>query len=218
MLMGHTLGTYWRWNETIGPLKDRPGNDGTWEYPISTGMGLIEYMQWADDLQAEPILGVYAGLALDGNYTDEAETDHFVQWALDEYEFLTGGVSTPWGAKRAALGYPKPWTIKYVEIGNEDWLAGRPSSFDSYKAYRFPKFYNAFKAKHPQVQLIASPSVFDKFEAPADVVGDWHPYLTPNELVNRFNRTDQLTQANRTLIGMLSGVCEVGRMIADVLV
>lgn len=213
--MGHTLGTYWRWNETIGPLKDRPGNDGTWEYPISTGMGLIEYMQWADDLKAEPILGVYAGLALDGNYTDEAETDHFVQWALDEYEFLTGDVSTPWGAKRAALGYPKPWTIKYVEIGNEDWLAGRPASFDSYKAYRFPKFYKAFKAKHPQVQLIASPSVFDKFEAPADVVGDWHPYLTPDELVNRFNRTDQLTQANRTLIGMLSGVCEVGRMIAD---
>lgn len=34
----------WKWNETIGPLKDRPGRPGTWGYQNTDGIGLIEYL------------------------------------------------------------------------------------------------------------------------------------------------------------------------------
>lgn len=110
--------------------------------------------------------------------------------------------TTKWGAVRASLGYPKPWNIKYVEIGNEDWLAGRPAGFESYQRYRFPAFKKAFEEKYPHIQLIASPSVFDDMVIPKGLAGDWHPYLTPDEFVTGFNKLDGLTKDNLTLIGM----------------
>jgi alpha-N-arabinofuranosidase len=148
-------------------------------------------------------VGVWAGLALDGNFLPESEIGWAVQYALDEIEFLTGDAkTTKWGAVRASLGYPKPWTVKYVEIGNEDWLAGRPAGYESYKQYRFPAFNKAFNEKYPDIQIIASPSVFDGMEIPHGAAGDWHPYLTPDEFVTRFDRLDGLTVDNLTLIGM----------------
>ncbi|THX93597.1 putative vacuolar segregation protein [Aureobasidium pullulans] len=41
----------WYWNETIGPLKDRPGRPGTWGYQNTDGLGLIEYLHWCQDLE-----------------------------------------------------------------------------------------------------------------------------------------------------------------------
>ncbi|KAK3345964.1 glycoside hydrolase superfamily [Lasiosphaeria hispida] len=201
MLEGNTISTFWKWNETIGPLKDRPGMAGVWDYHLTTGLGLIEYMEWCDDLQLEPILGVWSGLALDGAYYPQSKVDEAVQFALDELEFLTGAVSTKWGAVRASLGYPKPWTIKYVEIGNEDWLAGRPTAYDTYKKYRFPMFLKAFGQKYPDIQVIASPSVFDDMVIPAPAAGDYHPYLTPDQMVASFSKFDRLSKQNLTLIG-----------------
>jgi hypothetical protein len=34
---------HWKWNETIGPLKDRPGYPGTWGYENTNGLGVVEY-------------------------------------------------------------------------------------------------------------------------------------------------------------------------------
>lgn len=59
----------WYWNQTIGPLTDRPGRPGTWSYENTDGLGLIEYMWWCQDLGMEPILAVWSGLYLDGNIT-----------------------------------------------------------------------------------------------------------------------------------------------------
>ncbi len=108
---------------------------------------------------------------------------------------------TKWGAVRASLGHPKPWTVKYVEIGNEDWLAGRPTAYDSYKEYRFQMFLDAFTKKYPKIQVIASPSVFDDMVIPAPAAGDSHSYLTPDGFVQSFGMFDHLTKGNLTLIG-----------------
>ena len=35
----------WIWNNTIGPIIDRPGRPGTWGYTNTDGLGLIEMMQ-----------------------------------------------------------------------------------------------------------------------------------------------------------------------------
>ncbi|KAK3319529.1 glycoside hydrolase superfamily [Cercophora scortea] len=203
MLEGNTIDTYWKWNETIGPLKNRPGMAGVWKYQLTTGMGLVEYMHWCDDLNLEPIVAVWGGLSLDGAYTPKSAINTVVQYALDEIEFLTGAAATTkWGAVRASiLGHDRPWRVKYVEIGNEDWLAGRPTAFDSYKQYRFQAFQTAFAQKYPDIQLIASPSVFDGMTIPAPAAGDYHPYLTPDEFVAQFNKFDRLSKNNLTFIG-----------------
>jgi alpha-L-arabinofuranosidase len=54
MLEGNTNSTFWMWNNTIGPLKDRPGFPGVWGYEVTQGQGIVEYLNWATDLGAKP--------------------------------------------------------------------------------------------------------------------------------------------------------------------
>ncbi|KAF2743179.1 glycoside hydrolase family 51 protein [Sporormia fimetaria CBS 119925] len=203
-LEGPDINNPWKWNETIGPLKNRPGRPGVWGYQTSDGLGLVEYLQWAEDMNLEPILGVWAGLALNGEFLTKEELGPWVQDALDEIEFIRGPVSSPMGKLRASLGHPKPWPLRYVEIGNEDWLAGAPASYDAYKEYRFPMFAEAISTKYPDIQIIASPSVYDNMTIPAPYAGDYHPYREPDNFYNEFHKFDSLTKDNKTLVGEFS--------------
>jgi len=100
----------------------------------------------------EPVLAVYAGYSLAGEHVAPGpELDKYVQEALDEIEYVTGSIDTKWGAERAKDGHPAPFKLTYVEIGNEDWLDHSGSYID-----RYPPFYNAIKAKYPDLQLIAT--------------------------------------------------------------
>lgn len=140
-LEGNSAPYYWKWNATIGNLRDRPGRPGTWNYENTDGLGLVEYMLWCQDLNLEPVLAVWSGEYLDGTIISEADLAPYVQEALDELEFLMGDASTTYGAQRIALGYEDPFTIKFVEVGNEDNLNGGE---DSYIDYRFDAFYGMY--------------------------------------------------------------------------
>ena len=54
------------WKTTLGPIANRPGHNGSWGYRASDGLGLLEFLEWAEDMGAEPLLAVYAGYSLDG--------------------------------------------------------------------------------------------------------------------------------------------------------
>ena len=140
------------WKTTLGPLEYRPGHRGSWGYRASDGMGLLEFLQWAEDVGAEPLLGVYAGYSLNGDHVDTGFLlKPFVEDALDEIEYVIGGVNTYWGAKRAADGHPAPFKLKYVEIGNEDWF-DRANTYD----IRFNQFRTAIESKFPQLICIST--------------------------------------------------------------
>lgn len=49
-LEGNSPPYWWDWKKTLGPLEDRPGYPGTWGYENTDGLGLVEYMLWAQDL------------------------------------------------------------------------------------------------------------------------------------------------------------------------
>jgi alpha-L-arabinofuranosidase len=53
MLEGLTNTTWWDWKDSIGPLKDRPGFQGVWDYQQTHGLGLLEYLLFAEDLSME---------------------------------------------------------------------------------------------------------------------------------------------------------------------
>jgi alpha-N-arabinofuranosidase len=100
----------------------------------------------------EPVLAVYAGYSLRGEYVKPGpDLVPYVQDALDEIEFVMGDQTTKWGKVRAQLGHPQPWKLQYVEIGNEDFF-DKSGSYDG----RFAQFYDAIKAKYPQLQLIST--------------------------------------------------------------
>lgn len=151
-LEGNTIATRFDWKKTLGPLTERPGHPGPWGYRSTDGMGLLEFLQWAEDLGAEPVLAVYAGYSLRGEYVKPGpDLQPYVQDALDEIEYVSGPVTTPWGARRAKDGHPAPFPLRYVEVGNEDFF-DRSGSYDG----RFAQFYDAIKAKYPQLKVIST--------------------------------------------------------------
>ena len=63
-LEGNTIADRFPWKKTIGPLEQRPGHSGCWRYGANDGMGLLEFMEWCEDLHIQPVLAVYAGYSL----------------------------------------------------------------------------------------------------------------------------------------------------------
>jgi alpha-N-arabinofuranosidase len=151
-LEGDTIATRFDWKKTIGPEVDRNGHQGPWGYRSTDGMGLLEFLRWCEDMKAEPVLAVYAGYSLKHQHVKPGpDLEPFVQDALDEIEYVSGAITTKWGAQRARDGHPEPVPLRYVEIGNEDWF-DRSGSYDK----RFTQFYTAIKAKYPQIQCIST--------------------------------------------------------------
>ena len=149
---GNTIADWYDWKKTIGPIEQRPGHASPWGYRSTDGLGLLEFLQWCEDMHSEPVLAVYAGYSLNGTHVNPgADLEPYVQSALDEIEYVAGDTNTTWGARRALDGHPAPFPLHYVEIGNEDW-------FDKSKSYdaRFAQFHDAIKAKYPQLKLIST--------------------------------------------------------------
>jgi len=154
-LEGDRIADRFEWKKTIGPLVDRPTHPSPWEYHSSDGLGLLEFLGWCEDLKMNPVLAVYAGYSLRGDHVNPgSDLEPYIQDALDEIEYVTGGPDTKWGAERAKDGHPAPFKLTYVEIGNEDWF-DRSGSYDG----RYTQFYKAIKAKYPSLQLIATAPV-----------------------------------------------------------
>src|SRR5690242_19774318 len=140
------------WKTTLGPIDGRPGHKGSWGYRASDGMGLLEFLEWTQDMGAEPILAVYAGYSLQGDHIDAGPLlQPYVEDALHEIEYVIGDTTTYWGAKRAADGHPEPFKLKYVEVGNEDWF-DRSNSYSG----RFNQFRTAIETKYPQLTCIST--------------------------------------------------------------
>lgn len=151
-LEGNNIETRFEWKKTLGRIEDRHGHPCPWGYRSTDGMGLLEFLEWCEDMKAEPVLAVYAGYSLRGVHVNPGrDLEPFVQEALDEIEYVTGDTKTRWGARRAKDGHAKPFKLTYVEIGNEDWF-DKSGTYDG----RFAQFHDAIKARYPHLKTISS--------------------------------------------------------------
>ncbi|HEY8993154.1 MAG TPA: alpha-L-arabinofuranosidase C-terminal domain-containing protein [Lacunisphaera sp.] len=179
-LEGNKIAERFPWQKTLGPIEDRPGHPSPWGYRSTDGMGLLEFLLWCEDLKAEPVLGVFAGYALQGEYIKPGpDLEPFVQEALDEIEYVIGDVHTTWGARRARDGHPAPFNLTYVEIGNEDFF-DKSNSYDG----RYAQFHDAIKARYPQLKLITS-TPWAKHEGRKPDSADWHDYSAADDFVKK---------------------------------
>lgn len=201
---GNTLATRWDWKTTIGPVWERPGHENTaWGYFSDDGLGLLEYLQLAEDLGATPVLGVWAGYTLNGTVVAEADLGPYIQDALDLVEYVTGPITSTWGARRAADGHPTPFTTPYLEIGNEDWL----DRSGSYEAYRYAAFYDALKAAYPDIKLIATTKVTSR---PMDML-DLHYYESESWFENASTMFDSYDRSGpQIFVGEYAGTANAG--------
>ena len=67
-LEGDQMADWYDWKKTIGPLVDRPGHPSPWGYWSTDGFGLLEFLEWCEDLHMQPVLAVYAGYSLEGQH------------------------------------------------------------------------------------------------------------------------------------------------------
>jgi alpha-N-arabinofuranosidase len=185
-LEGDHIPERFEWKKTIGPWVDRPTHISPWNYHSSDGMGLLEFLEWCEDLKIQPVLAVYAGYSMKQEHVEPgADLDPYVQDALDEIEYVIGDANTKWGAERVKDGHPAPFPLTYVEIGNEDWF-DRSHSYDG----RYAQFYKAIKGRYSQLQLIATTPVQS---VKPDVVYD-HYYRSATEFFNdthHYDKTDR---------------------------
>ncbi|HKI43159.1 MAG TPA: alpha-L-arabinofuranosidase C-terminal domain-containing protein, partial [Mycobacterium sp.] len=155
-LEGSRFSDRFNWKQMIGPADQRPGHMGCWGYRSSDGFGLPEYLLWCKQLGAEPVLGLFAGYVLNGDHfkSGSPEMALYTREALEEIQYVSGPADSEWGKKRAADGFPEPFPLHYVEIGNEDWF-DRSGSYDG----RFTQMARAIRERYPHLKIIATAPV-----------------------------------------------------------
>ncbi|HBF34071.1 TPA: hypothetical protein DDW35_05865 [Candidatus Sumerlaeota bacterium] len=163
----------WRWKDTIGDVAERPGNWNIWGYRSSNGLGFHEYLQMAEDLGAEPLFVAHVGMS-EKDFAPMDKLEPWIQDVLDAIEYANGAETSKWGALRAKNGHPKPFNLKYVEIGNENgmgysWGGGTRQDY----LPRYQAFYERIKAAYPSIVTIAN--IHTEPDVSAEVV-DEHYY------------------------------------------
>jgi len=205
-LEGETIAQRFEWKDTIGPISQRPGHESPWGYRSDDGLGLLEFLEWCEDLKMQPLLAVYAGYSLDGEFVSPgAALQPYVQDALDEIQYITGSTSTQWGAQRAADGHPAPFPLTYIEVGNEDF-------FDTSGSYdgRFTQFFNAIRQNYPNLKIIATTTV--KSSTPD--IYDQHFYETPRSFEQMVHQYDNYSRtAPKIFVGEYAS--QEGRPVPD---
>jgi alpha-N-arabinofuranosidase len=202
-LEGNTIETRFNWKNTVGDVSQRPGhlNDG-WGYWSADGLGLLEFLEWCEDLHMQPLLAVYAGYALKHDYIKPgSDLEPYVQDALDEIEYVIGDTNTTWGARRAKDRHPAPFPLRYVEVGNEDQF-DRSGSYDG----RFTQFFDAIKAKYPQLEIIATTRVTNRIP---DVI-DEHYYRSQEAMEAQSHMYDMRKRGGKTKVFVGEWATRVG--------
>lgn len=159
---GDGLANIYRWKNTIGALESRKPQRNLWGYHQSAGLGYFEYLQFCEDIGAEPLPVIAAGVPCQNSSTGGAgqqggvpmcDMDSYVKDILDLIEYCNGDIKTSWGKKRAEAGHSKPFNLKYIGIGNEDLIT------DIFEE-RFTMIYKAIREKHPEITVIGTVGPF----------------------------------------------------------
>jgi alpha-L-arabinofuranosidase len=139
------------WKKSLGPVERRPGTYSPWGYWSSDGLGYHEFLQFCEDIDADALYVFNCGVSCEmrsGVYVEDAHVDTLVASVLEAIEYAIGPQESRWGKVRAQHGHPKPFPLRYVEVGNEQ--------VGERYAQRFNIFYTAIKEKYPQLEILAA--------------------------------------------------------------
>lgn len=175
------------WKRSIGRLEDRPGTYSPWGYWSTDGFGYHEFLQFSEDLGADALLVVNAGVSCSmrsGTYLEDDQLPALIQDALDAIEYAIGPPASKWGAVRATNGHPAPFPLTYIEIGNEQ----RGERY----GLRVAQFYKAIKEKYPHLKIALSSWIAGVDQRIIDAAGtidivDEHAYKPVHWAIENFD-------------------------------
>lgn len=209
---GNGIDNIYDWKGSIGPLEARRPLSNLWGYHQSRGLGYYEYFLFCEDIGAQPLPVLAAGVPCQNSGRashhshDEVSTfgqqggvpleemESYVQDIIDLIEYANGDPKTnKWAKMRADAGHPEKFNLKYIGIGNEDLIN---PIFEE----RFKLICDTVKKYHPEITVIGTVGPFYegtdynegwRFARQENVpIVDEHYYVTPGWLVNNRNYYD----------------------------
>ena len=186
MSHGQGLDNIYHWNHTVGPLQDRKPDFNIWHYHQTRGLGFFEYFQFCEDIGAEPLPVLAAGVPCQNSANNRDgiggqqggipmdQMPAYIQELLDLIDWANGDPATSkWAKMRADAGHPAPFNLKYIGIGNEDIIG---TVFEE----RYEMICRAIREKYPEIKICGT---VGPFHTPsADYLEGWdftkkHPDL-----------------------------------------
>ncbi len=166
MLHGQGIDNIYHWKESVGPMKDRKPAYNIWGYHQTRALGFYEYFQWCEDMGAEPLPVLAAGVPCQNSVANVlgvcgqqggipmSQMPQYVQDVLDLVEWANGDPATSkWAKMRADAGHPAPFNLKMIGIGNEDLIS---TTFEE----RYLMICKAVKAKYPSIEVVGTVGPF----------------------------------------------------------
>jgi alpha-L-arabinofuranosidase len=162
LVHGSGVHRFYNWKDSVGPVEQRRAQRNLWGYHQTLGLGYFEFFQFCEDIGAQPLPVVSAGVCCqhaghspgrgqEGLPLDEMPA--YIQDILDLIEWANGPADSKWGAVRAAAGHPAPFGLKYLGVGNEDAIT--PAFRE-----RFEMIFDVLKAKHPEIVVVGTSGPF----------------------------------------------------------
>lgn len=221
LVEGLSLDNSFDWTITVGDVEKRGAKYNLWGeaqkdrcYMQTNEIGFYEYFLLAEDLGAEPLPILNAGLACQAR-TGESDT---VAPGEPEFDRRLGNIlalieyanaspeESAWAKLRADAGHPEPFNLKIIGIGNENWGEIYNRNFDVMRA--------AVKEKYPEIEVVWTEG-FNCYgheeyaERTAVLDGKWpeiivddHFYRTPEWCIEHANMYDSYPrERNRIFLG-----------------
>lgn len=205
--------TYYDWENTIGSLEERKsipnlwGNDTSYGYMQSYGLGYHEMLQLCEDINAEPYPIMNAGILCQArsDYMDAASgalLDSFVKDITDLMDYCWGDATTnAMAAKRVQNGHEDPFNLNYIGIGNENFSEKYFQNFD-YIYEKVIEYRDTYYTGHPLTIIAAAGTAADDYNnqnawnwinqnhKDDDILVDEHYYVDENFSMYQDDRYD----------------------------
>ena len=186
MSHGQGLDNIYHWQHTVGPLESRTPDFNIWHYHQTRGLGFYEYFQFCEDIGAEPLPVLAAGVPCQ-NSANNAEgiggqqggipmdqMPAYIEELCNLIEWANGDPATnEWARMRAEAGHPESFNLKYLGIGNEDIIS---TVFEE----RYAMICKAIRGRYPDIKICGTVGPFHY--PSADYIEGWdfakkHPDL-----------------------------------------
>ena len=166
MSHGDGLDNIYHWNHTVGPLYDCVPDRNIWRYHQTRGLGFFEYFQFCEDIGAEPLPVLAAGVPCQNSAPNAngfggqqggipmEDMPAYIEELMNMIEWANGDPATnKWAKMRADAGHPEPFNLKYIGIGNEDIIS---TVFED----RCLMICKAIHEKYPEIEICGTAGPF----------------------------------------------------------
>ncbi len=165
VIEGGNIASAYHWKQSVGPVTERPEAWSAWNHRRTHGIGFYDYLQFCEDIGAEPLWVNNAGMSCifrgKPEFVPMSEMGAVVDEFLDAVEFANGPATSKWGKLRAQSGHPMPFSLNLIEISNESSGPEFPP--------RYQMVQKALQARYPDIRTIADLSWIS-----ADLMKDCH--------------------------------------------